>query len=174
MVFDIWSRTRKFFPKKLKYQYKIGKEVEHHFYFGRVLISAKWVPNEAPILAKYSTPDMQLPEERIYTFLLDIYEITAKNLSSSDEIYIEYQVGNKVTRSKSAGKFNDSLKKFYWYRDIRFKEDNLNFPIDTTQIPDIFIRIMKKGGIFSDDEFIGYARFKAQDLIENRHMVKPK
>jgi len=162
------------FMRKLKYQYKFGKEVEHHFYCGRLLVSCKWVPDEAPSAMKYATPDVQFPEVRMFILWLDIYELTSKVLSSGDEIFVECQIGNKVPITKTAAQYNSVLKKFFWTKDIRFKEETMSFPSDYTHIPDIFIRIKKKGGIFSDDEYIGYCRFKAQDLIENRQNVKPK
>jgi hypothetical protein len=38
--------------RRLKYQYKFGTEVEHHYYFGRILASAKWVPDDSPLAAR--------------------------------------------------------------------------------------------------------------------------
>lgn len=162
--------------RKLKYQYKFGTEVEQHFYFGRVLCSAKWVQDDNPARMKYPSPDVQYPEERMYVFWFDCYELTSKFLSSNDEIFIECQVGDKVVNKKTPAAYNTSLKKFYWKneKEIRFKEFTIMMPSDVTQIPDIFIRIKKKGGLFSDDEYIAYCRFKPQELLTNRTFVKAK
>jgi hypothetical protein len=162
------------FFKRLKYQYRLGRDTEHHFYFGRVLCSAKLVEDENPPKGKIGAPEVLPPKERPYIFWFDVYELTSKILTPSDTIYIEIQVGNYIKSNEIPARHNSELKKFYWKgkKEIRFAELEIMMPFDVNQIPDIFIRIIRKGGIFSEEEYLAYCRFKTGELLDKREVVK--
>ena len=163
------------FIRKLKYHYKRGTDVEHHFYFGRILASAKWVPDENPSKSKNPGQDIANPDERTYIFWLDIYELTSKVLSSSDQIQVEAQVADKIICTKNVASYNSNLNKFFWKsNEIRFKQIELQLPADINQIPDIFIRVKKKVGLISSsEEYLAYKRFKPEELLKIRANVRP-
>jgi hypothetical protein len=163
------------FIKNLKYQWKIGKEVEPFFYFGRVLASAKWIPDEHPTKKKFDDISTTLPpSEMEYIFWLDIYELTSEPLGISDNVFFEFQLGDLIKEKHV--KFNPNLKKYCLTdKEKRFHAEKVILPVDITQIPDIFIRVFKKQkGFFSGDgkEYIGYKRFKTAELIHNKWAVK--
>jgi hypothetical protein len=165
------QRVEDSFLKNLKYQWKIGKEAEQFFYYGRILASAKWLPDENPTKKKFDDISTTLPPPEIeYIFWLDIYELTSEVLSGN--VYFEFQVGD-VIKDKQAT-YNSNLKKYYLLdKEKRFHAEKVVLPLDVPQIPDIFIRVYKDNkGFWGGKEYIGYKRFKAADLLQYKWAVK--
>lgn len=164
------------FMKRLKYEYKMGSESEPHYYYGRVLTSAKWVQDDNPSRSKYPSPDPMFPEIKTYRIWLDLYELNSKFISSSEKLQVELQVGPILIVNKKAV-YNKNLTKFFWKTDsdIRSPPQDVELPVDPSQLPDIFIRVKKEVGFFSSSwEDIAYCRFKPLELLNNRENVRPK
>jgi hypothetical protein len=171
------QRAENSFMKNLNYQWGMWKEVEPYFYFGRVLASAKWIPDENPTKIKYDIPPIVPPNEIEYVFWLDIYELTSEPLGVSDNIFFEFQVADIIKEKQAT--YNSNLKKFYLKdKEKRFHAERISLPVEVSQIPDIFIRVFKKNtGMFggaSNKDYIGYKRFKIADLIQNKWAVKTR
>jgi len=99
-------------------------------YYGRVLISARFVPDEEKSSKTISpTADAMLPDHKTYTVWFDVYELNSENLSKSDKYWIEIQVGDYIYPDRQTlnegesnffSKYSDPLKKYVW-KERRYK-----------------------------------------------------
>lgn len=163
------------FIKNIKYQYRIGKDVEPYFYYGRVLASAKWVEDDTPTKAKYDITDAIPPNEINYIFWVDIYELSISHSDIGESIFFEVQMGEYLNEKEA--KYNNSIKKYYLPdKEKRFHSQIISLPKDVGQMPDCFIRIYRaKSSYFGGNhskEYIGYKRIRAVDLLLNKWNIR--
>ena len=114
----------------LKYEYRMGTGVETYMYYGRILMGARFVPDEDKIAkAVLSTADALRPDNKLYTVWFDVYELNTQLLSKSEKYWIEIQVGDyifpqpdlvKDEDSKFFSKYSNALERFIW-KDRRYK-----------------------------------------------------
>jgi len=125
----------------LYYEWRLGRAIEPHMYYGKCLISARFVPDEensSKSTSSTSDPTSLIPETKPYTVWFDVYEMTSKELSPSDKYWIEIQFGEWIfplkenMDDKLFSKYSDPLQRFIWknsrykaYKEVLLSENNL-------------------------------------------------
>ena len=157
-----------------------GTLSEAYFYFGRILISAKFYQDDNPrCFIKHNNGLISAePEEIEYKLWVDIFQVLqdgGTNLPSDEKLNVEVQVGHEIVEPKSFGKWNSRFKRYEWNNksDSRIKETIIKLPRDIKQIPDIFIRIYTKN-ILNWKNYIGYERLKIEPFLKKKNDVKPQ
>ena len=157
-----------------------GTLSEAYFYFGRLLISAKFFQDDNPrcMIKHNSGLTSSTPEEIEYKLWVDIFQILqdgGTNLPSGEKLNVEVQVGHEIVEPRTFGKWNPRFKRYEWINksDSRIKETIIKLPRDHTQIPDIFIRVYTKN-LLNWKNYIGYERLKIEPFLKKKNDVKPQ
>lgn len=113
---------------------------------GRVLVSMNLIPHERPDFGKEVLTGSLEPDRENYCLRVNIIEL---QLSTGDEeCWVEVKFGANIEKSKKSKFRNSSGNKSSKFKNFRFKgskgiikEIKGIFPIEKSQVPDIFLNI---------------------------------